>query len=253
MIEAVKISIITAVHNRCDTIAATLASVRAQSHPDVEYIVVDGASADGTTDILRAQRAQIDVLVSEPDNGIYDALNKGIAAATGEVIGLLHADDVYANERVLSSVAKAFEDQKADAVYGDLEYVSKNDINKTVRLWKAGEFSPAKLSWGWMPPHPTFFVRRAVYERLGRFDTTYRIAADYDLILRFLGHGKLSVTYVPEVLIKMRVGGVSNRSVANILRKSREDYRALRRHGIGGIGSLVWKNFGKLSQFLIKK
>jgi glycosyltransferase involved in cell wall biosynthesis len=250
---SVKISIVTAVHNRCDTIAATLASVRAQSHPDVEHIVVDGASSDGTTDILRAQRAQIDFLVSEPDNGIYDALNKGIAAATGEVIGLLHADDVYANERVLSTVARVFEDEKIDAVYGDLEYVSKNDVNKTVRFWKAGEFSPAKLSWGWMPPHPTFFARRAVYERLGRFDTSYRIAADYDLILRFLGRAKLSVAYIPEVLIKMRVGGISNRSLANIFRKSREDFRALRCNQIGGIGSLAWKNFGKLSQFLVRR
>lgn len=248
-----KISIITAVRNRRETVAATIASVRSQLHPDVEYIVVDGASTDGTTELLRAQRAKIDVLICEPDNGIYDALNKGIAAATGEVIGLLHADDVYASERVLSAVAETFENAKINAVYGDLEYVSKNDLDKVVRYWRAGAFSAAKLSWGWMPPHPTLFVRRAVYERLGRFDTSYRIAADYDLILRFLGRGGLSVAYLPELLIKMRVGGMSNRSLANILRKSREDYRTLRRNKVGGLGSLAWKNFGKLRQFLVRK
>jgi len=189
-------------------------------------------------------------LISEPDDGIYDALNKGIRYATGDVIGFLHADDLFENDGVLGKVAAAFEDPNIDAVYGDLVYVRDDNVERIIRYWKSGRYDQAALSKGWMPPHPTFYVRRAVYERLGGFDRRYQIAADYDTVLRFLAVGKIRAVYIPEVLVRMRVGGVSNRSLRTILRKSTEDLRVLRTNRVGGIGALIWKNFSKLPQFL---
>jgi glycosyltransferase len=248
----VNFSIITAVFNNRETIAAALDSVLAQVEADCELVVIDGGSTDGTLEVLRAYAGRLAVLVSEPDTGIYDALNKGIQRARGDVIGFLHSDDLLADDRVLERVATAFASPDIDAVYGDLQYVRKDDTSKLVRYWKAGQFTHTKLHWGWMPPHPTFFVRRSVYERLGGFDTSFRIAADYDLMLRFLGRG-LAVTYIPAVLVKMRVGGASNRSLKNILRKSQEDWRALRRNRVGGLGALAWKNLSKIRQFFIRE
>jgi glycosyltransferase involved in cell wall biosynthesis len=244
-----KISVITVVLNRRDTIEDTLRSVAIQSYGDVEHIVIDGCSSDGTLDVLNDCRNQIDVLLSEEDRGIYDALNKGIAMATGDVVGFLHADDVFADITVLSRIADAFADETVDATYGDLVYVREVDMARVIRHWSAGHFSKSKLMWGWMPPHPTFYVRRSIYTQLGGFDLRYRIAADYDTILRFLGRGKVRAAYIPEVLVKMRLGGVSNRSLANILLKSWEDYLCLRRNGVGGFGALVFKNLNKVGQF----
>jgi glycosyltransferase involved in cell wall biosynthesis len=224
-------------------------AVARQVHGDIEHVVIDGASTDGTAEVLERCRSRIDVLVSEKDQGIYDALNKGIALASGEVIGFLHADDLFADDRVISRIAAAFADPAVDAVYGDLVYVGRDDTQRVIRHWRAGPFSRDRLAWGWMPPHPTFYVRRRVYEELGMFDTRHRIAADYDCMLRFLGRGAVVPAYIPEVLVKMRVGGASNRSIANILRKSREDYLALRSNGVGGIGALAWKNLRKIPQF----
>ncbi len=245
-----KVSIITAVFNQRDTIEDALDAVDHQLHDEVEHLVIDGASNDGTAELLERYRNQINVLISEKDQGIYDALNKGIQLATGEVVGFLHADDLFADDQVVSRIASAFADPAVEAVYGDLVYVSKSDTGRVIRHWHAGAFSPRRLSWGWMPPHPTFYARRSVYDRLGAFDTRLRIAADYDCMLRFLGRGGVLPAYIPEVLVKMRVGGVSNRSIANILRKSREDYRALTTNGVGGLGALVWKNLSKLRQFI---
>lgn len=245
-----KISIITAVYNNRDTIAQALDSVLAQDHPDVELIVIDGGSTDGTQAVLRAYADRLAVLVSEPDQGIYDALNKGIARARGGVVGFLHSDDLFADTGVLSRLAAAFADPGVCAVYGDLVYVRKDEPDQVVRYWRSGIFSARRLGWGWMPPHPTMYVRRNVYEQHGLFDTSFRIAADYDFILRLLGREKRRVRYIPEVLVKMRVGGASNRSLRNIVRKSSEDLRALRSNRIGGVGALIWKNLSKLPQFL---
>jgi glycosyltransferase len=245
-----KISVITAVYNNRDTVGQALDSALAQDYPDVELVVIDGASTDGTRDVLQGYADRVGVLASEPDRGIYDALNKGIARATGEVVGFLHSDDLFADGHVLSRIAEAFADPAVDAVYGDLLYVSKGNPDRVVRTWRAGAFTPAKLAHGWMPPHPTLYVRRDAYERLGGYDTSYRIAADYECVLRLLGRGGLRAAYIPEVLVKMRVGGASNRSLRNILRKSREDYRALSSSGIGGLRALAWKNLSKLPQFL---
>jgi len=247
-----KISIITATRNCASTIADCLASVAGQSYPDREHIVIDGASTDGTLAVLEAHRAQLAVLISEPDQNPYDAINKGIARASGEVIGFLHADDRYADAEVLARIAAAFADPTVDAVYGDLVYVSQTDTDRVIRYWRAGEYRPARLRWGWMPPHPTLYLRRALYERHGGFDLRYRIAADYDLMLRLLSRLTGRVVYLPQVLVRMRLGGISNRSLRHVLRKSWEDYRALRNNRMGGIGALAWKNLSKLPQFFLK-
>jgi glycosyltransferase len=247
-----KISIITAVYNSRATLADALDSALAQTHPDKELIVIDGASTDGTLEVIQRYAGRLAQVVSEPDRGIYDALNKGIARASGEVVGLLHADDLYADADVLTRIAAAFADPAVDAVYGDLVYVSQKDTGRVIRHWRAGEYRPARLRWGWMPPHPTLYLRRSLYERHGNFDQQYRIAADYDLILRVLSRIEGRVVYLPQVLVRMRLGGTSNRSLRHILRKSGEDYRALRANHLGGIAALAWKNLSKVSQFFWK-
>ncbi len=244
-----KISVLTAVFNRVESIAQAVESVQSQTHNDVEHVVIDGASTDGTLDILHACLSPNAVLVSEPDLGIYDALNKGFARASGEIIGMMHSDDFFADSQVLADVAMAFADPTVDAVYGDIEYVAKNDIHRVIRYWHAGEFDLKKLSWGWMPPHPSLFLRRRVIEQWGGFDTRFRIAADYDAILRYFGQGQIKAFYIPRLLVKMRLGGESNGSVYRIMRKSVEDYQALRRNSVGGIGALIVKNLSKIKQF----
>ena len=244
-----KISIITAVYNNQKTIGQSIDSVLSQTYSDIEYIVIDGASTDGTMDVLRSFRPRLDVMISEPDSGIYEALNKGIKYATGDVIGFLHADDIFESNDVLMKVATAFQNQKIDAIYGDLVYVQQDDMSKVVRYWKSGQFHVAALHQGWMPPHPTFYVRRSVYERLGAFDTSYKISADFDAVLRFLAIGKIRVAYIPEVLVRMRTGGISNRSLKTIAMKSLEDFRALRKNKVGGSLTLLKKNLRKVGQF----
>ncbi len=244
-----KVSVVTAVWNRAATVGGAIDSVSAQTHPDIEHLVIDGASTDGTLAEVEARRSPGMVVVSEPDRGIYDALNKGLARSTGEVVGLLHSDDFFANIGVIERIAAAFADPAIDAVYGDLDYVSAGDPARIIRHWRAGKATPARLRRGWMPPHPTLFVRRHVFEVHGAYDTRYRIAADYDAVLRWFGTAGITSAYIPEVLVKMRVGGESNASLAKILRKSREDYRALRTNRVGGLGTLIAKNLSKLPQF----
>jgi len=247
-----KISVITAVYNRRDTIADAIRSLQGQAYGDYEHMVVDGGSADGTLEVLRSFDDPRMKLTSEPDQGIYDALNKGMERASGDVIGLMHSDDFFASTKVLEQVAEAFTDPSIDAVYGDLQYVSAKNKNQVIRHWTAGEFSSAKLKRGWMPPHPTLYIRKGVIDRWGGYDTSYRIAADYDAILRWFGQGQVRAKYVPEVFVKMRVGGESNQSLRKILRKSREDYRALQTNRIGGLGALVFKNLSKVNQFFVR-
>jgi len=243
------ISIITATYNNQTTIEHTIQSVLNQTYPNIEYIIIDGLSTDSTLNIIEKYKNKISKIISEADKGMYDALNKGIEIATGKVIGFLHADDFYTHNRVIENVLEAFKTENTESVYGNLEYVSAINSNKIIRHWKAGQFSLNKLKKGWMPPHPTFFVKKEVYDKLGGFNLKYKIAADYDLMLRFLGKHKISTAYLPEILVKMRWGGKSNRSLTNIIQKSREDYIALKENNIGGLGSLFYKNFRKLGQF----
>jgi glycosyltransferase involved in cell wall biosynthesis len=248
-VDTLKISVITAVYNRVDSIEQAMQSVQAQSWSNIEHVIIDGVSTDGTMQVLQPYLNSKTICVSEPDDGIYDALNRGFARATGDVIGLMHSDDFFADDRVLGWVATAFADPGVDGVYGDLDYVSKDDASRIVRRWRSGEYSSAKLARGWMPPHPTLYLRRSVIERWGGYDTHFRIAADYDAILRYFGQGRIKVAYIPRVLVKMRLGGESNRSLSRIWLKTHEDYLALRHNGVGGLGALIWKNFGKLGQF----
>lgn len=248
-----KISIITSVYNNQETIAEAMESVLSQTYSDIEYIIVDGGSSDNTVDIIKNYQDRLGAFISEPDNGIYDGLNKGINLATGDVIGFLHSDDLYQDNTVIAKVAQAFINNATDSVYGDLTYVNKSDPSKIIRFWQSGEFTLKKLNYGWMPPHPTFFVRRSIYQQYGCFDTHFKIAADYDLMLRFLGKYKISTYYIPSVLIKMRVGGASNKSLKNVLKKSTEDLQAMRNNQMGGWVCLLIKNLSKLGQFVKKK
>lgn len=220
-----KISIITVCLNNQDTIEDTIRSVKSQTHQDVEYIVIDGGSQDQTLSVVGRYRQAIDQMVTEPDKGIYDAMNKGIALATGEVIGILNADDLYADDRVLTLVAQAFEDERVDACYGDLLYVSPTDTDQIRRYWKTGPV-PTEMTAGWMPPHPSFFVRKRLYANHGGYRTDMTFSADYEFMLKVLFKHRAQCVYLPKVLVKMRTGGASNRSWTNIIRANIEAYHA---------------------------
>ncbi len=244
-----KLSIVTAVMNGRATLPDMLESLRSQSHKKIEHVVQDGGSTDGTLAYLHREGLAGMRLRTRADTGIYDAINQGIARATGDVIGLLHADDRLADPDVLAAVADAMQDPAIDGVYGDLQYVARDDATRVIRHWNAGPYVAAKLRRGWMPPHPTLYLRRSVFARAGLYDTSFRISGDYDGMLRFLTTGKVRLGYIPKVMVQMKMGGISNRSFAHMIRKSREDYRAIRRHNVGGIGTLVAKNVSKLAQF----
>jgi glycosyltransferase len=228
-----------------------LESVKSQTYPNIEHVVIDGASTDGCAEYLAQQSWPCLRFRSEPDNGIYDALNKGIESSTGEIIGFLHTDDLFASSGVLSHIASAFENPEVQVVYGDLEYVAHHDVDRVVRRWQAGRFRIGSLKFGWMPPHPTLFVRREVYERLGFFDPNYRIAGDYHSILKIFTNLESNVAYVPRVITKMRIGGASNGTLRKKILKSIEDRRALADIGIGGWGTVLIKNIRKIHQLLV--
>jgi glycosyltransferase involved in cell wall biosynthesis len=226
-----KISIITVCFNSAGTIKDTLESISRQDYPEVEHIVVDGGSTDGTVEILRESQ-QVSSWVSEPDRGIYDAMNKGLKLATGDVVGFLNADDVYADHAVLTDIAKAFSDTGVQACYGDLVYVSRNDVSHVVRYWKSDEYAKGGFSKGWMPAHPTFYARREVYEEFGGFDLDFRMAADVEFLMRVIEAGGIRFQYIPRVLVRMRLGGVTNRSISNVLKQNLEIVRAARKNNI---------------------
>ena len=247
-----KVSIITATYNSAATVRNTLACVRQQIHPEIEHIIIDGLSTDETLEIVR-QFPHVTRIISEKDGGIYDAMNKGIKIASGEIIGILNSDDVYTDEHVVSTIAAVFADQRIDVCYADLQYVSQNDSTKIVRTWKSGSFSDNSFYWGWMPPHPTFFVRRTVYEKVGLFNTSLKSAADYEIMLRILVKYKMSVHYLPRVIVKMSTGGMSNVSVRNRIHANREDRLAWKLNGLRPyFFTLYLKPLRKVSQFLIK-
>ncbi len=244
-----KVSIITIAYNSQNSIPDTIDSVLSQTYPDIEYIVVDGKSKDMTVDIVKSYGDKVHKFISEPDKGIYDALNKGVALATGDVVGFLHSDDIFGSNDIIEKVVALFQEKKTDSIYGDLQYVYKNDTSRVFRYWEAGGYSLRKLKMGWMPPHPTFYVKKSAYEAYGTFNTSFKIAADYDNMLRLLGKHKITTAYLPVVMVKMRVGGASNRSIKNIIRKSSEDMHAIRVNRFGNVFTLIFKNLRKLGQF----
>ena len=244
-----KISIITATYNSAATVRDTLACIASQQYPNIEHIIVDGVSKDNTLAIV-GEFSHIAQTISEKDKGIYDAMNKGVQLATGEVIGILNSDDFYTNSQVLLKVASAFEDPAVEAVYGDLQYVKADNVDVVTRTWKSGKFKKKNLYYGWMPPHPTFFVRRHVYDKCGLFNTTLRSAADYELMLRVLLKFNTRVQYIPEVLVKMRAGGMSNASFRNRLRANKEDAMAWKLNGLKPYFFTTWfKPLRKVLQF----
>lgn len=221
-----KVSIITITYNSELTLRDTIDSVVTQSYNDIEYIIVDGGSKDNTLNIVKSYEEKISKIISEKDNGLYDALNKGIKLATGEVIGLIHSDDFYNNTNVIQHVVNAFKSSQADAIYADLYYVDKDDTSKIFRKWKSGNYKHGMFVNGWMPPHPTFFAKREVYQKYGGFNLQLKSAADYELMLRLIHKHQIKLAYLPEFIIKMRVGGKSNVTLKNRIRANQEDRKA---------------------------
>jgi len=223
-----KVSIITAVFNNKDTIESAINSVLGQNYKNIEYIIIDGGSMDGTLEVIKKYENKISKIVSEPDNGIYDGMNKGLNLATGDLIGILNSDDMYVSKDVIKSVVNEIQGKNADCCWGDMVYVDRFDTNKIVRYWKSTSYKKGLFRTGWMPPHPTFFVRREVYEKYSNFNLNFRISADYEIMLRFLERYKIESCYIPRVLVKMRTGGNSRPSLFNTLKANIECYRAWR-------------------------
>ena len=245
-----KISVITATYNSAQTVVSTLASLRKQSYSNFEHLVVDGLSTDNTVDVVRDLGIEGVVVDMQRDLGIYDALNRGIGLASGDVVGFLHSDDFYPDSDVLSKIACVFSDPSIDMCFGDLAYVSQEDTSRVVRRWKSGDYSRSRLKRGWMPPHPTVYVRRELLEHYP-FNLEYGISADYDAMLRLLTRDATQVAYIPHELVHMRLGGASNRSLANVVQKTKEDWRVIRSNGVGGGVTLFCKNVRKFPQFFV--
>lgn len=227
-----KISVVTSCFNSSETIRATLDSIRAQDYDYLELIIVDGGSTDNTMHIVSEFDDIVSISVSEKDRGIYDALNKGVNLASGEVVGFLHSDDYFASSSVVSLIAKAFAEKTVDAVYGDLDYVDRIDASKIIRQWRSQEFNSDLFYKGWMPAHPTFYLKKKCYNEFGDYDLTFKQSADYELMLRMLLKHNVKAKYISDVLVKMRVGGASNVSLNNRWNANKEDARAWKKNGI---------------------
>jgi len=247
-----KISIITVVRNNEKTIKDAIESVLGQTYKNIEYIIIDGKSTDGTVEVIKSYDNKISKFISESDKGLYDAMNKGIKLSTGDVVGILNSDDFYINEFVIERVVKEFEEKKTDSVFADLVYVKSQNVNKIVRYYDSGYFNPSKFAYGWMPAHPTFFVKRSVYEKYGLFRTDLKTSADFDILARFLYTHKISYSYIKEVLVKMRLGGVST-SISSIWVNNIEQLKICRQNNIDtDIFKILSKYPSKLIGFIKK-
>ena len=253
-----KFSIITVVLNNKETTQDAMNSVLSQEYNNLEYIIVDGASTDGTVEVIKKVVKRFPErnikFISEKDDGIYDAMNKGIRLATGEVVGLLNGDDVYNGKTVLKKVADVFANPSVDSCYADLVYVDKHNLNKVIRYWKSCDYQDGLFGKGWAPPHPTFFVRKKVYEEYGIFDLDYKLAADFELIVRFLGKYGIPSVYIPNVLVKMRLGGATNKSIINIIKQNLEICRAGKKNNvhISPLALTFNKSLNRITQFISK-
>lgn len=245
-----KVTVITAVFSGRKYISEAIESVLGQTHKDIEYIIVDGGSVDGTVELVHSYGNKIDKFISEPDNGVYYALNKGIQIATGEIIALINSDDFYVNSYIISQVVEAFEKHQCDAVYSNLFYISSNNKEKIIRTWDAGQYHADSFYKGWMPPHPAFFVKREIYQKYGSFNTQLKFAADYELMLRFILKHRIRIHYLPKFFIKMRVGGTSNRNLSNRIKANIEDRKAWKINQIKPrFFTLLLKPFSKIFQY----
>ena len=244
-----KISIITCVLNSSNVIKKSINSFQKQVYKNKEHVIIDGGSTDGTLNIIDKLKNKNIILSSLYDKGIFDALNKGINLSSGNIIGILHSDDFYKNNKVLKIVADVFKNTDADLVYGDLVYVTKYQPFRKLRYWKAGEYFEKNLRNGWMPPHPTVFIKKDVFNKIGKYKTNYKISSDYDFLIRVLTRKSIKKIYIPKILINMRIGGKSNKSIKNLINKSIEDFKIIKRNKIGGLFTLFNKNYSKLSQF----
>jgi len=227
-----KVSIVTVSFNSAATIRDTIESVLGQDYPSVEYIVIDGGSTDSTMRVVSEYERGISTVVSEPDLGIYDAMNKGISLATGDVVGMLNSDDVYSDSGAVRRMVECMAAAQSDTVFADLVQVTRRDLNRVVRYYDSSRFSLGRLRYGWVPAHPTFMVRKVLYDEWGLFSLDYRIAADYEMMVRLLYRAGASYSYLPSVVVKMRIGGVSTSGLRNIIRMNREIVRACRENGL---------------------
>ena len=227
-----RVSIVTPTYNSARTIVDTILSVNKQDYDDIEHIIIDGGSKDNTLDLIRNTPNRVKKIISEPDKGIYDAMNKGIALATGDIVGILNSDDFYNSNDVITKVVKTFQKGEYEGVYGDLEYVDTRNINRVIRYWESKVYKEGLFRKGWHPAHPTFFVKKEVYDKYGNFNLKYKIGADYEIMLRFIEKNRIKVAYIPEILVKMRVGGASNQSIRNIIKANIECYNAWKDNGL---------------------
>ncbi len=252
-----KISIITATFNSESTVEDTLQSVINQTHPDIEHIIIDGKSTDKTLTIINKYRQHVSQLISEPDKGIYDAMNKGLQLATGDIIGFLNSDDVFENNGVLSRIASCFEDETIDGCHADIVYVAQDDLNEPRRYWQSSNYQTGDLNRGWIPAHPTFYLRKKIYQLAGEYSLNYRLASDYEFMLRVISKYNIKTTYIPEVMVKMRLGGATNQSLKNIIKQNVEIVRALKHYKISNFPLLYFchkfidraKQYGNRNQY----
>ena len=244
-----KISLITVCYNAAGTIERCINSVARQRYMELEYIIIDGGSVDGTRELILKHKAEDHLFISERDEGMYDAINKGILRAKGDIIGLLHADDYFADDRVLTDIADVFASEDPDLLYADLDYVNKKGA--IVRKWRSGQYVPGRFNRGWMPPHPTLYVKKKLFDDFGLYNTDYGTAADYELMLRFMHFNRAKVFYLNKVIVKMRSGGQSNRSLGNRMLAWKHDFNAMVCHRIPfPLLGIVLKPLRKISQFL---
>lgn len=227
------VSIITVCFNNRKFIPVAIESVLNQTYSDIEYIVIDGGSTDGTVDIIKSYGNRITKFISEPDRGIYDAMNKGLKLASGSIVGLLNSDDLYIDNHVISTVVEKFKQSSCDVLYGDLYYVNADNPERIIRKWHTGYYVPDSFKKGWHPPHPTFYVSKHIYDKYGYFDLEFKLAADFELMLRFLEKHHVKSFYIPKPLIRMRMGGTTSKSIKNIINQNIECYKAFRKNGIG--------------------
>ena len=245
------VTIITIVHNNVKTIRHAIQSVAYQDYENIEHIVIDNCSNDGTLEAINEQKKYISLILSEPDEGIYYALNKGIHLSNGEIIGFLNSDDLLKNRTTISTIVENLALSDHDAIYGDLQYFSKQRPNQITRSWKSNNYTSKKFRQGWMPPHPTFYTYKDTYFKYGFFDVSYKISSDYDMMLRLLYEKKIKAKYIPEVLVKMQRGGVSNQNLRSIMLKSKEDFLIMKKYSFSLL-TLINKTLRKFSQFIFR-